>query len=253
MVSAYFSAIWETWEGKMSGIASLFLTLVATYSTFFAGQEGISRVKVYLWVAAALCFVFANYKAWEKKAKKVQELTLLIEDRRPKLILAIGGSVWTYDSATNKTVFFLSAELLNQGEPTVAIGWSAKYVMGTFSEPMTSFYIHGFYTVTVGVQKLTVTTQDLLNVKTQSTQIERGGHRGGRLLFTLDGDRRRQIETLQFNIEVSCKDYLFTVYTAKYSPTPQAPGGLHYLPTERVEPINAPPILSVRDTPKLKR
>ncbi len=45
MLKEYLLALWETWQGKMSGIASLALTAVATWSTFFAGSTGISHLK----------------------------------------------------------------------------------------------------------------------------------------------------------------------------------------------------------------
>jgi hypothetical protein len=145
MVGEYLLALWETWQGKMSGIASLALTAVATWSTFFAGSTGISRLKVYLWIAASLCFLFANYKAWERKAKLARELESRLSDRRPKFIFSIGGVLWTYNQQYDLTVFFLSAEIINQGEPSIASRWSATYSINTVSETMTPFYLTDAY------------------------------------------------------------------------------------------------------------
>ena len=60
MFGKYCDAVWSTWEGKMSGIASLLLTLIATYSTFFTGEAGLARAKIYLWFTAGCMFGFAN-------------------------------------------------------------------------------------------------------------------------------------------------------------------------------------------------
>jgi hypothetical protein len=78
MLAKYFSAVWVTWEGKMSGIASLCFTLVAVYSTILTGDIGMQHAKGYLWIAAGLFFAFANYKAWqgEHKARIAAETTL---------------------------------------------------------------------------------------------------------------------------------------------------------------------------------
>jgi len=241
VVKNYLNDIWEPWQSRMSGIVSLSLTVAATYSTFFAGQQGITHVKVYLWAAAAVLFVFANYQAYAQKARRVVELERLIAERRPKLILGIGATVYRYEPRFDKTMFFLSAELLNQGEPTVTLAWQAQYTMVAHHEAMQSYYLEDPYTVTVGNTSLTVENNDLLNVKTQSEQIEKGGHRGGRLLFTLPGDRTSQIKTCQYRIDVICHDYLFTPSSAGYSPSPVPLGGLQYLPTEKVKLVSTSP------------
>jgi hypothetical protein len=242
MVGEYLLALWETWQGKMSGIASLILTAAATWSTFFAGSTGISRVRVYLWVAAGLCFLFANYKAWEKKAKLAGELESRLSDRRPKFIFSIGTTLWTYDQQRDLTAFFLSAEIINQGEPSIVSRWSATYSINTVSENMTPFYITEAYSLTVGKEVIRLTTADLLSAKTLSEQVPRGGHRSGRLLFTVPGNRTAQVESLQYRIDVTCHDYLSTPYTASYIPSPKPiVGGILHLPTEDVKPLQPLP------------
>jgi hypothetical protein len=242
MVGEYLLALWETWQGKMSGIASLVLTAVATWSTFFAGSTGISRVRVYLWIAAGLCFLFANYMAWEKKAKLAGELETRLSDRRPRFIFSIGTTLWTYSEQKDLTVFFLAAEIINQGEPSIVSLWSATYSLNTVSETMTPFYITEAYSLTVGNEVIRLTTADLLPAKTLSEQVPRGGHRGGRLLFTVPGNRTAQIESLQYRIDVTCHDYLSTPYTATYIPSPKpVVGGILRLPTEDVKPMQPLP------------
>ena len=242
MIGEYLLALWETWKGKMSGVASLVLTAVATWSTIFAGSSGISRLRVYLWIAAGLCFLFANYKAWERKAKLARELESRLSDRRPKFIFSIGTTLWSYNQQRDLTAFFLSAEIINQGEPSIVSRWSATYGINTVSEAMTPFYITDAYSLTIGNEVIRLTTADLLTAKTLSEQVPRGGHRGGRLLFTVPGNRTAQIESLQYRIDVTCYDYLSTPYTATYIPNPKPiVGGILHLPTEDVKPLQPLP------------
>lgn len=241
MLSKYFAALFEKWEGKMSGIVSLCLTALATYSTFLAGDKGIGRARIYLWVAAALCFLYANYAAWHQQHLRNLALEKQLLDSRPKFQLEIGYSLWDYDQVEGITVFFVMAQLLNFGAPSVALMWSAKYSIGASVEDMTSYYLLSPYTLMDGPQKLTITNGDLLNVKTHETQVPKGGRVGGRLLFTLPGDRRVQLASANFRIDVTCYDYLETPASAAYSPhTRPIKGGILHLPTENVELLPAP-------------
>ncbi len=119
-----------------------------------------------------------------------RELEARLSDRRPKFIFSISGVLWAYNQQHDLTVFFLSAEIINQGEPSIASQWSAKYSINTASEAMTAFYLNDVYSLTIGNEVIKFTTKDLLNVRTLSEQVERGGHRGGRLLFTVPGNRK---------------------------------------------------------------
>ena len=226
----------------MSGIVSLALTGIATYSTFFAGEKGLGRARVYLWIAAGLAFAYANYKAWIVQHKKNLELQTSLDDRRAGFVLGIGNAIWVYDSAQNLTIFFMSATILNQGTPSIVLGWEAKYSVGSASEDMVSFYLLNPYFVMVGKDRLTVSNDDLLNVKTSETQIPRGGSVSGRLLLTLQGDRSVQLTSANYEIHLTCRDYLFTPFSEKYAPASKPNEQLMFHSKEKVERIQLSPM-----------
>jgi hypothetical protein len=65
----YFTALFHGWVGKMSGpasIALLFLPLV--WPSLFKDATLVRAT----WVAAALCFVVANYSAWRYERNKYE-------------------------------------------------------------------------------------------------------------------------------------------------------------------------------------
>ncbi len=225
----------------MSGIVSLVLTALATYSTFFAGDKGIGRARIYLWIAAALCYLYANYAAWHKSQIQNGLLKQQLEDNRPKFHLELGIAFWDYDQAEELTVFLLMGQILNLGAPSVALTWRASYSIGPSVEEMTSYYLLKPYIWASGPQKLTITNADLLNVKTHETQIPKGGRAGGRLIFTLPGDRRAQLASANFRVEVTVYDYLGQPSMSSYTPhTLPIKGGIFHLPTEKVEVLPTP-------------
>lgn len=177
------------------------------------------------WVAnslvavAALCFLAAAYGAWSDQRDRVTELESRLLIHAPQFEFTVGATLWSYDAEANLTLFFIMAEIMNRGHPSIARYWRAVYKIGESEEAMTSFFLRTPYTITMGNEKIIFHNEDLLNVKTDQDAVERGGATNGRLLFTLPGDRTAQLKTSQFRIELTCCDYQGTPYTAAYAPS----------------------------------
>jgi hypothetical protein len=236
MFEAYISAVWDSWAGKMSGLASLVFTILGLWSSWFSGQDGMQRAKSYFWGAAVLSFAFANYQAWRSQKELSQTLQANLNDRSAKLQLNLETIIWVHDATLDLTVIVLSAYLLNAGEPSVAIGWGAKYFLGnsTEGEQMTGFYIHGSYSIIVGKEVLKLTNADLLQTSTMTNRLVRGDAKAGRLLFSLPGNRAAQLATLNYHIDVECRDFEGKSVKATFAPTSQPVVGIRHFPTEQV-------------------
>jgi hypothetical protein len=207
----------------MSGGFSLFRELYGLYS-------GTVPARSMFWSCTLIAFILSAAILWAIEHKSNNS-------HRPKLILALGDCVWKYEpAAIDKTVFFLLAEILNQGEPSITRAWAATYTCDGITEPMQAFYIHDAFSIVVGNKTLVVKNADLLNVQTQSGQIERGGHRGGRLLWTLPGNRTEQINSKEIRIDVTCQDYLLKPAKGVYVSSPSGVlSELTFLPNETVK------------------
>jgi|GEM_PF-4167544 len=158
----------------------------------------------------------------------------------PEFELGISGIVWTYEEVPDRTLVFFGTRLLNRGAPSISQNWSAKYVAGASEEMMTGFYLVDPYILTLGKERLTVENSDLLNVKTAEKALERGCAGYGRLLFVLPGDRRTQLKSIQFRIEVKTQDYTGREYVSEYLPSSTHLTSLMRHPFEKGEFIKAP-------------
>jgi hypothetical protein len=188
-------------------------------------------------VAALILFLIAAFLSWNEEHRLRVIAEAQLADRRPRFLLNLGAMVWQYNQQRDMTVFFIVGGIINQGEPSVATHWSATYNIGASSEPMTGHYLYGAYVLTVRNEVITFTNNDLLTARTLSQRVERGEHRGGRLLFTVPGNRTVQVESLQFRIDITCQDYLQTPYTASYAPSPAPLDSIQHLPSENVQQV----------------
>lgn len=176
-------------------------------------------------VATGVCsFAYGLYQAWakERDAKEVA----LSQIESPEFDFQLGPTIVKFHEESNQTLFFLIGRILNKGHKSITMGWSAVYRIGQSSEDLMSFYIRTPFSLLIDGEELLVTNSDLLNVKTSENPIDRGCVANGRLLFALAGDRRRQLESLQYSIEVSCHDYRSRLYKALYTPDPKPLVGL---------------------------
>jgi hypothetical protein len=230
----YLNALWKYWWALMS--CAVFTGL----GVYAAWQEKSNHWVVGASIVAALIlFLVAAFLSWNEEHRLRMVAEAQLADRRPRFLFNLGAMIWQYNRERDATAFFVVGEIVNQGEPSVATHWSATYNIGASSEPMTGFYLHGEYVLTVGSESITFTNNDLLPARTLSRRVERGEHRGGRLLFTVPGNRTAQVESLQFRIDITCHDYLRTPYTASYAPSPAPVDGIQHLPSENVQPVQA--------------
>ncbi|HTV05307.1 MAG TPA: hypothetical protein VME86_08055 [Acidobacteriaceae bacterium] len=234
----------------MSGIGSLIFTVWAAFSSYFQGSAGTSRLRVYLWIAAALAFLFANWRAWITQYKRCLELETELNDRRAKFILLPTINLWKFDSRIDKTVFFFLCKIVNQGHPSVVLGYTATYRIGGHVEQMKSYHLTQPYEIEVGTDRLVIENKDLLTNKTMEEQIQRGSSVFGRLLFTLEGDRTAQIQAANFAVKFEYLDYLGTKFTADYVPDPEPIAQLIFHGKEKVLQVKQPSPEQVFGTPK---
>jgi hypothetical protein len=159
---------------------------------------------------------------WISSAAVALTLLLLLARRdldRPNFVFYLGDLIWKFDGEKDRTVFFLGARILNMGGSSITQLWTATYSVGGSSETMKSFYLVGPYVLVIGEEQITFENEDLLNVKTAETVVEKGRAVHGRLLFTVPGNRRDQVNALQHRIEVHFQDYLSNSYSASYTPS----------------------------------
>jgi hypothetical protein len=149
---------------------------------------------------------------------------------RPELLLSLGNLIWQYRTTDDLTVFFILASLVNRGDPSVAMNWQVLYRVGTSKETAELYNILGSYALVVNNTRITFTNDNLLNLKTLETPIQKGQFIGGRLFFAVPGDRSEQIKSIQHTIEIECQDYLGNASKARYQPSPTPPKALlaHY-------------------------
>jgi len=193
---------------------------IFTGLAYASARYGWTNEKIERWmsVLAVGSLLLAPILAWWEQDKKVEQLEAELKTTQPQFEFELGPTIWVYDTALDKTIFFTLGSILNKGHASVTQSWSATYRLGPCSEAMVSFFLRPSYTVTIGHEVLTLTTPDLLNAKTAENMIQRGQRVNGRLLFTLPGDRRSQIASTTFEIEIKCHDFLGVAYTAKFHP-----------------------------------
>lgn len=210
----FVKALLRHWWQLMSCAA---FTLLALYSA--KTNQPNERVAEALVAIAIVCFVAAAYGAWSDEHDKLTQLEGQARLHAPSFQFEVGATIWIYNAEADLTMFFTLASILNKGHRSVTLGWQAIYKIGESAEPMTSFYLRGPQVVNLGAEQITFQNDDLLNVKTAEVAIERGCVTNGRLLFTVKGDRRAELKTLQYKVEFTCRDYQGTPYTAVYTPS----------------------------------
>lgn len=175
------------------------------------------------------------FVAWNKKRRDVVGLQGKLADRNPDLQLNLEGVLYVYDTKVNLTVFVLSAYLVNAGEASIAMSWAATYQMKQSRETMVGFNVRGSYSIILGAETLVLTNESLLQAQVLTHKLDRGDAKAGRLIFTLPGNRIKEIETRQFKIEVECRDFMRRVTTAEFTPDTMPFDGIKSFPGEQVQ------------------
>jgi hypothetical protein len=180
-------------------------------------------------------FWIGAYVAWSKKRRDNVTLRTRLKSRNPDLNLSIEGLLYQYDPTTDLTVFALSAYLFNAGEASVAMNWGARYLVSASIETMIGYNIYSTYTFRHGDQTVTLMNSNLLQAQTITRRLSRGDAKAGRLIFALPGNRIKQIESLQFSIELECSDFTGKKTVAKFVPDPKPVIGARSYPGEKVQ------------------
>ena len=184
---------------------------------------------------ASLAFLW-----WREKRARVVAETLL-EKSKPRFDLSLGDTIWHYRADLDKTLWYLLASVLNRGEPSVTLSWTARYLLNGSVEQMEFFQIIDAHTLTINDKQVTFTNENLTNIKTLESPIQKGQWVGGRILCSVPGNRAEQINAAQYRIEVECSDYTGSKCTAIYNPSPVPVKNLlqHY--AEKTQPAPPPP------------
>ena len=226
MFGKYIASVFETMEGKMSGICSLLLTVAATYSTFFSGSTGIERVKTYLWIAAGLTFLYANYTAWKREHKKVVS-------GKPEITMSIEQVNWELGE-NNTTVLIFAVYLLNSGAPSITRGWHGTLKIGNgIEEQLRLIHIPTSWVLTNDGQSVTINPEDTIIAKTLERRLETGEGKAGRVFYTIPGDRIDQLKSANFKAFLGCFDFQGTLIRNVFNPHGAPLVGVQLYPGEK--------------------
>jgi len=237
----------------MSGLASLVFTVLGVFSHWFEGIIGAHNARTFCWIAAVLCFLFANYRNWADEHKKVLSQRLDFD-------FVIEQMHWELIQNGESTAFVFAVFLLNKGAPSITRSWRATYKISSSTEWMKLFYLPDKWIIKSDSQSVTIQPQDQIAAKTIEKRVETGDAKTGRVFFSLPGDRGDQIKSLQFEIEITFSDFLGNDISAKFKPNPAPLVGISLYPTEmgtiepnRVDsPQYIPPLLPAKNEDKGK-
>ena len=223
----------------MSGICSLFLTVAAAYSTFFSGTEGIERMKVYLWAAAGITFLFANYTAWRREHLKVVS-------ESPAIEMYIDQVRWEM-GANNNTVLIFAVYLINSGAPSITRGWYVTIKVGNGDEEkLEHFHASSPWVIHQDGQTVTLHPGDSIVAKTLERRLETGEGKAGRIFFALKGDRINQLASANFKAKLGCFDFKGKLTQKTFIPHGAPLSGVQLYPSE--EGTIIPPLPPLSDT-----
>ena len=226
MFGIYIASVFETMEGKMSGICSLVLTVAATYSTFFSGSQGIEHAKFYLWAAAALTFLFANYTAWKREHKKVVS-------GKPEIKIWAEQVNWELD-ANNDTVLVFAVYMLNSGAPSITRAWHGSLKIGNGAdEKLQVFHLSGEWILARDGQSVTLSSADTIISKTLEKRLETGEGKAGRIFYKIEGDRIDQLKSANFKATIGCLDFQGNLVNTIFTPQGAPLVGVQLYPGEK--------------------
>ncbi len=227
MFGKYLASVFETMEGKMSGICSLVLTIAATYSTFFTGVVGMERARVYLWVAAALTFLYANYAAWKREHEKVVSAN-------PDIKMSLEQVNWELGEGNNNTVLIFAVYLLNIGAPSITRGWHGSIKFGHGGdERLFPIHISGPWILARDNQSVIINPEDSIVAKTIEKRLETGEGKAGRAFFTIPGDRTDQLKAANFRATIGCLDFRGNLIKTEFVPQGPLLSGVQIYPGEK--------------------
>ena len=241
MVSTYLQALWFDMVARMSGLASLAFTVVGVFSQAFSGALGGSRARTFCWIAAAICFVYANYRTWLDEHRKAVS-------SQPDFQLTIERLDFEYLQSVKKTAYLFAVTLINRGAPSITTTWKALYEVGNSQEVMEHIHLADKWLVRYGYQQLTLYPKDFITTKTAEQRVETGDAKHGRLLFFLPGDRTEQVRAAQFKVQIALHDFRGQRVIGTFTPNALPLTEIGVFPGEHGEIITPPELAP--DIPK---
>lgn len=109
----YIRAVYKDWVALMSGIASLSLGFLATFTEY-----AIRHARALLGIAAALCFVITSYRVWAQERRKVEGLKSKL---KPTLEVLFGTEppfIQSHKTSRNETITHYGVQIQNSGAST---------------------------------------------------------------------------------------------------------------------------------------
>ena len=237
MFPAYCSALWTDVVARMSGLASLVFTGLGVYSPWFSGQQGTLFARKFCWIAAILCFLYANFRLWADEHTKVIS-------QKPKLEMVVEEIHYEYQPTRSQTALIFAVSLTNSGAPSIAKNWRGLFSINGVKEPLHLFHLTDRWTIARDQQKLTILPKDQIILKTLESKLDTGDCRIGRLFFDLPGNRVDQLRALNYEVAISCSDFQGKAVVGTFRPSPTPITGVKIFPGETggfVEPDLASP------------
>jgi hypothetical protein len=229
----YLTSLWNDVVARMSGFMSLAFSIAGIYSTWFSGVAGMEHAKNYFWAGAIICFIFANYKIWANEHnKRIAEM--------PKPTLTAEHLNFEYDDSTKNTMLILAISVINKGAPSVLRGWHASFLVNGAEESMAVAHVQKWI-IRNGNETVTIGPGDQIGAKTGEGRVETGEGRTGRIFFTIRGDKRTQLNSLNFRIRVGCFDFLGKEAFTFFTPSSELPSGVPVYPLEKGEVLPMQP------------
>lgn len=227
---------WRIWDflkaaGRLGGSSVIFaLLLFAICLWEHYRQKNVPAS----WLAgtALLFFCYGCYLAWQRENERAVAASARLAKETPQLCLAITSALNVYDAEVDLHVFVLSILLGNAGAPTSVIQWKAVYEIGSSKEVMTGFNIRDTYTVRLPKDTKVFYQREMIQSIIAGHTVERKAYIPGRILLTVPGNRRSQIDTCSYRIKLSAIDFDGNEISAVFSPAATLSPTHSYFPHE---------------------
>lgn len=235
MVGTYISALWSDVVARMSGIASLIFTALGTFSPLFSGMQGMEYSKQFCWIAAAICFVIANFMVWRREHKEVIS-------QSPAIKMTVEQVRWELGS-NKDTVLIFAVHLINSGAPSITHSWHGSIKFGQGGEEKIQVFRPVFpWIIQQDGQNATLRAEDLIAFKTLERRLDTGEGRVGRIFYSLPGDRIDQLKAANFTATLGCLDFKGKLVQGKFIPHGALLTGVQIYPAEQGTITPTPPV-----------
>jgi hypothetical protein len=230
-------ADWKVWKflraaGRIGGSSVIFAVLLFAIGTWEHYKQRNVPAS-WLVVVGLFFFTYGCYLAWSKEHDKATELSARLVDETPQLRLGILEGLNVYDASRDIHVFVLSVVLGNAGAPTSVLSWRGSYEIGNSREEMIGFNIIDSYTIRLAENTKAFYQRELIQTIIAGHRIERKASITGRILLTVPGNRRTQVDSCSYQIKLTAFDFDGNEVSCVFSPAATASSRSHnYFPHE---------------------